>query len=118
MAWAYLGQVAQRHGVELLGMMSEIMPKHAAGWRRLGLRTPDIGYCEPVHGNYWRDFGELHYTPMVANILPFAAGRAPGLGVIAESGVRAFLLDYYGVPESDPTFQGIIERCRSLPPAW
>ena len=38
--------------------------------------------------------------------------------LIAEAGVRAFLLDYYGVPESNPTFQGIIDRCRQLPPAW
>ncbi|MFM7210878.1 MAG: hypothetical protein ACKOYQ_02570 [Actinomycetota bacterium] len=104
--------------VDLLGMMSEILPKHVAGWRRLGLFQPDIGYQEPVHGNYWREFGPLEFTPMVANILPFPAGREAGLGAIADAGVRAFLLDYYGVPESDPTFQGIIQRCADIPPAW
>ena len=109
---------ASAQGVELLGMMSEITPKHAAGWRKFGLYQPDIGFSEPLHGNYWRDFGELQFAPMLANILPFPPGRAAGLGVIAEAGVRAFLLDYYTIPETDPTFLGIIDRCRSLPPAW
>lgn len=109
---------AERRGVQLLGMMSEIMPKHVAGWRKWGLYQPDIGYCEPLHGNYWRDFGELEYVPMVANILPFPAGDDAGLGVVAEAGVRSFLLDYYGVPETDSTFQGIIERCQGLSSAW
>lgn len=108
----------REYGVELLGMMSEILPKHVAGWRRLGLYQPDIDYQEPLHGNYWRDFGDLSFVPMVANILPFPAGREAGLGAIAEAGVRAFLIDYYGVPESNPTFQAIIDRCRHLPPAW
>ncbi len=109
---------AAAHGVQLLGMMSEIMPKHVAGWRKWGLHQPDIGYCEPLHGNYWRDFGVLEFVPMVANILPFPAGQVAGLGVIAEAGVRSFLLDYYGVPETDSTFQGIIERCQGLSSAW
>ena len=109
---------AAAHGVQLLGMMSEIMPKHVAGWRKWGLYQPDIGYCEPLHGNYWRDFGELEYVPMVANILPFPEGDTAGLGVVAEAGVRSFLLDYYGVPDDDPTFRGIIDSCRSLPTAW
>ena len=55
---------------------------------------------------------------MVANILPFPAGQVAGLGVIAEAGVRSFLLDYYGVAETDSTFQGIIERCQGLSSAW
>lgn len=105
-------------GVDLLGMMSEIAPKHVAGWRRLGLFQPDIDYLEPVHGNYWRQFGDLEFTPMVANILPFPAGREAGLAVIAEAGVRSFLLDYYDVPDDDKTFGQIVERCRNLPPAW
>jgi hypothetical protein len=105
-------------GVDLLGMMSEIVPKHVAGWRRLGLFQPDIGYCEPVHANYWRNFGELEFIPMVANILVFPAGRDEGLGVIAEAGVRSFLLDYYDVPEDNETFIRIVKSCRNLPPAW
>lgn len=109
---------AHAHSVELLGMMSEILPKHVAGWRRLGLYQPDIGYHEPLHGNYWRNFGDPIFIPMVANILPFPAGREAGLAAIAEAGVQAFLLDYYDVPESDPTVQSILDRCRALPPAW
>jgi hypothetical protein len=105
-------------GVDLLGMMSEIAPKHVAGWRRLGLFQPDIEYREPLHGNYWKQFGELRFIPMVANILPFPAGRDAGLGVIAEAGVRSFLLDYYDVPEDDVTLAQIVERCRDLPAAW
>ena len=105
-------------GVDLLGMMSEIAPKHVAGWRRLGLFQPDIGYMEPVHGNYWRQFGDLEFTPMVANILPFPAGREAGLAVIAEAGVRSFLLDYYDVPDDNKTFGQIVDHCRDLPPAW
>lgn len=111
-------QDAESRGVSLFGMMSEITPAHAAGWRALGHVQPDIDYREPLHGNYWREFGDLTFVPMVANILPFPSGREAGLGVIAEAGVRAFLLDYYGVPESDPTFQAIIDRCRHVPPAW
>lgn len=109
---------AKSAGVDLLGMMSEITPKHAAGWRKLGLFQPDIGYFEPIHGNYWKEFGDLEFTPMVANILPFPAGREEGLAVIAEAGVRSFLLDYYNVPEDDKTFSEIVDRCRDLPPAW
>ena len=109
---------AGRAGVDLLGMMSEILPKHVAGWRRLGLFQPDIGYREPVHGNYWKQFGELQFTPMVANILAFPAGRKEGLGVIAEAGVRSFLLDYYDVPQDNETLGRIVEACRDLPPAW
>ena len=109
---------ASSSGVDLLGMMSEVQPKHVAGWRRLGLFQPDIDYREPIHGNYWRKFGELQFAPMVANILPFPAGREEGLAVIAEAGVRSFLVDYYDVPETDETFRGIVERCRTLPPAW
>lgn len=105
-------------GVDLLGMMSEIAPKHVAGWRGLGLFQPDIDYLEPVHGNYWRQFGDLEFTPMVANILPFPAGREAGLAVIAEAGVRSFLLDYYDVPDDNETFGQIVDRCRDLPPAW
>lgn len=105
-------------GVDLLGMMSEIAPKHVAGWRRLGLFQPDIDYLEPIHGNYWRQFGDLEFTPMVANILPFPAGREAGIAVIAEAGVRSFLLDYYDVPEDNKIFGQIVERCRDLPPAW
>jgi len=109
---------ARRHGVELLGMMSEILPRHAPGWRKLGLFTPDIDYQEPLHGNYWADFGPLEFVPMVANILPFAAGREAGIGAVAEAGVKAFLLEYYKVPEDDQTFLAIVDRCRALAPAW
>lgn len=105
-------------GVDLLGMMSEIAPKHVAGWRRLGLFQPNIDYLEPVHGNYWQQFGDLEFTPMVANILPFPAGREAGIAVIAEAGVRSFLLDYYDVPENNKILGQIVERCRDLPPAW
>jgi hypothetical protein len=55
---------------------------------------------------------------MVANILPFAAGREAGIGAVAEAGVKAFLLEYYKVPEDDPTFLAIVDRCRALAPAW
>jgi len=109
---------ARRHGVELLGMMSEILPRHAPGWRKLGLFTPDIEYSMPLHQNYWEDFPPLEFVPMVANILPFAAGREAGIGTVAEAGVKAFLLEYYKVPEDDQTFLAIVDRCRALAPAW
>jgi hypothetical protein len=109
---------AKSKGVELLGMMSEILPRHRAGWRKLGLFAPDINYSMPLHQTYWRDFLPLEFVPMVANILPFAAGKEAGLGVITEAGVKSFLLDYYKVPEDDPTLLAIVERCRNLPSAW
>ena len=109
---------AATHGVELLGMMSEITPKHVAGWRKYGLHQPDIDYHEPLHGNHWRDFGELQLVPMVANILPFPTGHQAGLATIAEAGTLAFLTDYYHLPDDNPTLQAIIHKCRTLPPAW
>lgn len=109
---------AASHGIELLGMMSEIKPRHERGWRKLGHFAPNIGYQEPLHGNYWAEFGPLEFIPMVANILPYDAGRNIGLGQIAEAGVRAFLQDYYHVPEDDPILLEIVDRCRNLAPAW
>ena len=109
---------ASAHGVELLGMMSEITSKHVAGWRKYGLYHPDIGYHEPLHGGYWREFGEPQLLPILANIKVFPAGREAGLAAVAEAGTLAFLIDTYHLPDDNPTLQAIIDKCRALPPAW
>lgn len=101
-------------GRAIMAMMSEIKPRHARGWRSLGHVTPEIGYQEPLHGNHWREFGQLEYQPMTANFLILEAGACVSMAEIATAGVQAFLVDYYAVPSDDQVLQRILHACSGL----
>lgn len=105
---------ARKAGVTLMAMMSEVKPRHARGWQRLGHVVPDISYQEPVHGNHWREYGALRFQSMTANFLILQGHSTAAMDVIAAAGVKAFLLDYYDVPSDDPILARILASCERL----
>jgi len=105
---------ARKNGVELLAMMSEIQPKHVAGWKRMGHLSPAIEYREPIHGKHWKKYGDVEFVPMSVNLRLLAAGKQAPLPEVTKAAVSAFLIDNYGIPESNPTVQGILLNCEKL----
>jgi len=101
-------------GTQLIAMMSEVSPRHVAGWRRMGYLSPDIDYREPGHGNHWAEYGEPQFVPMAPNIRVLPAGTDLPLSEVATEGVSAFLLDYYRLPASHPVVVEILGNCARL----
>lgn len=105
---------AQAKGIELQAMMSEIQSKHVAGWKRMGHLSPAIEYREPIHGKHWQKYGDVDFVPMSVNLKILPAGKQVPLREVTKAAVSAFLLDNYGLPESDPTVQSILFNCEQL----
>lgn len=101
-------------GTTLLATMGENHPEHARAWERFGYITLDIDYLEPFHGRHWRDFGAPTFFPMTAQIRLAPAGLAEPLGVVAQSAVKAFLLDYYLLEPDEPTVKHTLELAANL----
>ena len=100
--------------VPMLAMMSEVKPSHLEGWRRLGYRTLEIGYLEPLHGKHWADFGEPEFFEMTPCVKITDAGADRPIGEVAAAGVYAFSVDHYRLPEDNPTVVSMLKRARAL----
>jgi len=113
-AEAWCDADSRAHGIELLAMMSEIQPKHVAGWKRMGHLSPAIDYREPTHGKHWKEYGDVEFVPMSVNLKLLPAGKQVPLREVTKAAVSAFLIDNYGLSESNPTVQSILFNCEQL----
>jgi hypothetical protein len=111
---AYCQLEAGLAGVDLLVAICESDDAHLARWESLGFQGLAVDYQEPRHGSHWADFGEPTFFPMTPCVRFLGTGSTQTQLAAAHNGVQSFLIDHYGLTESEPTVIRTRELLESL----
>lgn len=95
-------------GRHLLGCMCEVPDDHVRKWTRQGFRHLPMEYGEPAGGRYHATPVEYIHQAAVVRTMPRASALPPA--VVSGQAVRAFLLDYYGLPTDEPQVRRMLEE--------
>ncbi len=101
----------RRRGRHLLAGMCEVPEDHIHKWTRLGYEHLPLEYGEPAGGRYHRTPVAFIRQAAMVRTMPVARSLPPGL--VAGQALRAFLLDYYGLPEDLPEVQRMLHSAES-----
>jgi hypothetical protein len=94
-------------GRHLLGCMCEVPDDHVRKWTRQGFRHLPVAYGEPAGGRYFTTPVDYIHQCAVVRTMPRAAGLPPAM--VSGQAVRAFLLDYYGLPAEEPRVRRMLD---------
>jgi len=104
-------QDCRRRGRHLLAGMCEVPDDHIHKWTRLGYQHLPLEYAEPAGGRYHRLPVEYIHQAAVVRTMPAAVGLPPG--VVAGQALRAFLVDYYGLPREEAQVRRMLDEAES-----
>ncbi len=93
-------------GTDLQGVMAEVPPEHLHKWYREGFRRMAVDYVEPVGGRFWPQRGDLRMHGMEPIIL--FTDPASDRVAVERQALRAFLVDYYQLPEDHPEVERML----------